>query len=505
MGSAHVTKYCPFETLQNVIIRKRASAEIILARDFNARTGEIDDAPPDNVMQNHPKLLELRMYDDTTINTYGKKLLELLKNNDLLMFNGRTCFDTNTRNSQFTCHKYNGASVVDYVIAGPHTFNKILDFSVGNKLPDSDLCPLTYLVNYDAKSVHKYPRRRAESDNFSAYRWHHHAVGKYFAKLESNMVQHAYETFLCDIIDTNNIDINQVVQNFYHLFENIICDDFKKRNRTSKCTFPKTAWFDGDCKELKSALRTAERQDYTSAETTLIRNRYKSADQRKKGHHEQALADEIDRMNTNNPADYLQFGRRYKGKSAQNNHIDLETFSQHYKESARPDTDDNFDYEYMIKIASFIQSCDSENESCYNEYVHENMNAPFTADELSHVLHKAKCNKACGIDGIPVEFCKYGTDILHNSILALLNYVFQSGKYPDVWSQRIVNPVYKTGEMRYPDNYRKITLLSSLGKSFDSILNNRLCFCKEAFKIDNPWQYGFKQGSRTTDNLYEKE
>ena len=73
MGSAHVTKYCPFETLQNVIIRKRASAEIILARDFNARTGEIDDAPPDNVMQNHPKLLELRMYDDTTINTYGKK------------------------------------------------------------------------------------------------------------------------------------------------------------------------------------------------------------------------------------------------------------------------------------------------------------------------------------------------------------------------------------------------------------------------------------------------
>ena len=42
------------------------------------------------------------------------------------------------------------------------------------------------------------------------------------------MVQHAYETFLCDIIDTNNIDINQVVQNFYHLIENVICDDFKK-------------------------------------------------------------------------------------------------------------------------------------------------------------------------------------------------------------------------------------------------------------------------------------
>ena len=240
MGSAHVTKYCPFETLQNEIIRKRASAEIIPAGDFNARTGEIDEAHPDNVMQNHPKLLELRMNDDKTINTYGKKLLQLLKNNDLLMLNSRTCFDTNTRNRQFTCHKYNGASVVDYVIAGPHIFNKILDFSVGNKVPDSDHCPLAYLVNYDTKSVHKYPRTRAETDNFSAYRWDRNAVGKYLAKLESNMVQHAYATFLCDIVDTNNIDINQVVQNFYHLIENVICDDFKKRSRTSKCTFPKT-------------------------------------------------------------------------------------------------------------------------------------------------------------------------------------------------------------------------------------------------------------------------
>ena len=99
------------------------------------------------------------------------------------MLNSRTCFDTNTRNSQFTCHKYNGASVVDYVTVGPHTLNEILDFSVGNKVPDSDHCPLTYLVHYDAKKVHKYPRTCTETEDFSAYRWDRNAVGKYFAKL----------------------------------------------------------------------------------------------------------------------------------------------------------------------------------------------------------------------------------------------------------------------------------------------------------------------------------
>ena len=95
---------------------------------------------------------------------------------------------------------------------------------------------------------------------------------------------------------------------------------------------------------------------------------------------QQATSDEINHMNTNNPDVYWQ--------SAPNNHIDLEIFSQHYKESTSPDMDNNFDYEYMTKIASFIPSCDSENESCYNEYVHEIINAPCTADELSNVLHK---------------------------------------------------------------------------------------------------------------------
>ena len=66
----------------------------------------------------------------------------------------------------------------------------------------------------------------------------------------------------------------------------------------------------------------------------------------------------------------------------------------------------------------------------------------------------------------------------------------------------MVCAVCKSGEMRCPDNYRKITLLSSVGKLFDSVLNNRLCFCKEALRVHNPWHNGFKPGSRTTHNLF---
>ena len=38
--------------------------------------------------------------------------------------------------------------------------------------------------------------------------------------------------------------------------------------------------------------------------------------------------------------------------------------------------------------------------------------------------------------------------------------------------------------MSIPENYRKITPLSSPGKLFDSILNNRLCFSKDVLQKD---------------------
>ena len=56
--------------------------------------------------------------------------------------------------------------------------------------------------------------------------------------------------------------------------------------------------------------------------------------------------------------------------------------------------------------------------------------------------------------------------------------------------------------MSLPDNYRKITLLSSLGKLFDFVLNKRLCFSKDALQNGNPWQNVFKQGTQSTDDLF---
>ena len=93
------------------------------------------------------------------------------------------------------------------------------------------------------------------------------------------------------------------------------------------------------------------------------------------------------------------------------------------------------------------------------------MNAPITETELACALRRAKCGKAGGADSIPVESYKNSNAIVSRTILALFNYIFQNGVYPDMWSHGIVNPIFKAGKMCSPENYRKITLLSSLGET----------------------------------------
>ena len=64
-------------------------------------------------------------------------------------------------------------------------------------------------------------------------------------------------------------------------------------------------------------------------------------------------------------------------------------------------------------------------------------------------------------------------------------------------------PIYKhKGDPGNPDYYRGITLVSSVGKVFTSILNSRLTkYADLVDKIPNG-QAGFRKGYSTTDNMF---
>ena len=67
-----------------------------------------------------------------------------------------------------------------------------------------------------------------------------------------------------------------------------------------------------------------------------------------------------------------------------------------------------------------------------------------------------------------------GWDSLSECIVKLFNHILSTETVPVKWATGYVVPLHKGGSITHTNNYRGISLTSSLGKLFSSVLSNRL-------------------------------
>jgi hypothetical protein len=85
----------------------------------------------------------------------------------------------------------------------------------------------------------------------------------------------------------------------------------------------------------------------------------------------------------------------------------------------------------------------------------------------------------------------------------IFNIVLESGKIHSSWTTGIIKPIYKKkGDVNDPSYYRGITLFSSLGKLFTSVLNGRIGEVVRSHKIIGKEQAGFRSGFSTIDHVF---
>ena len=132
----------------------------------------------------------------------------------------------------------------------------------------------------------------------------------------------------------------------------------------------------------------------------------------------------------------------------------------------------------------------------------DELNLPLTCDELQEAIKQLKCGKSGGEDLLLNEFFIYGFQELRPYLLNLFNYIFDNGIFPEAWSDGLMVPLHKKGNLKVLNNYRGITLLSVLGKLFTRILNNRLMSWAESYGIYVEAQYGFRPRRGTVDSIF---
>lgn len=123
-----------FSNIETDIALFHRKGLIVLAGDFNARTGKENDFITDESGKfipggdiPPPPNLTKRQNFDNIVNDHGKQLLDLCKTCDLRILNGRSKGDTL---GKFTFHSINGISTVDYIIVSHDLFTSVQGFAV---------------------------------------------------------------------------------------------------------------------------------------------------------------------------------------------------------------------------------------------------------------------------------------------------------------------------------------------------------------------------------------
>jgi len=130
------------------------------------------------------------------------------------------------------------------------------------------------------------------------------------------------------------------------------------------------------------------------------------------------------------------------------------------------------------------------------------LDSEISKDEIIKAIKKLKSGKSTGNDNIIGEMVTACPLFFAPIFKKLFNTLFSNGTYPESWTECIIIPVPKSGDLTEPNNYRTMVLVSVLSKLFTSILTDRLLSWSEDEDklIDN--QFGFRSDKSTIDAIF---
>lgn len=128
-----------------------------------------------------------------------------------------------------------------------------------------------------------------------------------------------------------------------------------------------------------------------------------------------------------------------------------------------------------------------------------NSNFSISISSIFEKFRKLDTNKGPGPDGVPAVMLKKCSFVLSRPLWYIFNKSLDTGSLPDLWKLSYVSPIFKSGDKHDIKHYRPISLLSTIPKVFESIVNDSLSLLVRDVIIDE--QHGFCCGRSTETNL----
>ena len=122
-------------------------------------------------------------------------------------------------------------------------------------------------------------------------------------------------------------------------------------------------------------------------------------------------------------------------------------------------------------------------------------------EEVYAELRKLKTGKSPGPDGVSNELLKICSRSLTPSLTKLFNRALNASTFPQLWKQANVSPIHKKGSRQEKENYRPISLLSTVGKILERLIFNKIYAHCETNGLLTWRNSGYKKMDSTTNQL----
>jgi len=489
------------DAIESDIYKYKNMGEIILLGDLNGRVG----LSPDFIANDSDKHLPMdddykidctqqaRNSQDKHTDNRGKHILEICIAAQLRLLNGRKIGDTL---GYYTSHQYNGSSVVDYAICSATLLDEIPYFKVHKFLGTvSDHCMISFTL------LSKISPHQETSISLKAlpkqFKWSEDSKEKFQAALKLPVIQNLITNVnfkIANISDPNNAD--EATEELTSIFAQTAKLSLKFKG-TPKPTVNKTPWKSAKIKQLEREVHK-KGQAMIKYQTGNYRNNFFCALKRlrkerkyARRHYFNTQVATLKALQNSNPRKFWQVVQELKEGNAENNADKIQPGvwynylmeNNKSKSSARED-------KMLEEIVNLTNKSFSE------------LDFKITRQELKTAVNKLKNNKASGLDLISNEMLKSANEELYISMLNLFNKIYSGGYFPNCWSTGFISNIHKKGSYLQPENYRGITIISNMGKLFNSILAIRLQDHLEKHKLLTPEQIGFTKGASTADHIF---
>ena len=524
------TQLDPFSEIEQKLANLERNTDVIVMGDLNARTGLKLDYITHEDNQNLTLPVDYitdtvatfpRGNRDATTNQYGDSVIALCRNTPLRICNGRKLGDTQ---GDFTCHKWNGQSVVDYCLASPGVYSQILFLKVGNYIPVfSDHCSLTI-----ALKTHFFQTQNCrESLDYdflpkpTKLTWDKNIALKFENIIQSPESKIFIQNFAKNGIlpDQNSVDIatdfltdfltsaaEKAANNGISIACNIgvkrIGRNWKfKRKCSKKRIQPK--WHDASCESLSQDIKRSaallKKYPNNSYLRGCIQSETKKYKKLLKSKHKEfinKLFKDLDNMHNNNPKGYMNLVKSLRDGTFDRKISDDASFvsptdwRDHFSSLLGPPIMTSPEDQNLLDFVE--NNCDKfESE----------LGRPFTLSEYLKGVSSLANNKAICFDRISNEILKTAKSVIAGPTIKLFNAILSSSTYPSQWKLDILSPIHKSGPKNDPNNFRGVAVSSCFGKLFNKLLQKRLEeYCQTNNFISNMQGSG-KAGSRTSDHL----